>query len=269
MKKVAHLILPSLIFTACIIGCTNSSKEATDNLVSFISMTDTATYELVDMTKEHGKPIYSIISYSLVYPEKIADHNISELQDSIISKVFGIHGTTLANAIDDFLKSPLGIEESATKEIKQSESKTYNGNIFSSSGYVTLFTPDLLIFRADYYQYRYHAAHGMYGSTFINYHIPTGNVLSSDDLFSPLATDSILSTIKTEAINRYNNTGMLTSDEIKHFNNFYLTDNSIIFVYQPYEIGAYALGLAEIAVNPYTISNYLTPLGKDIFGINY
>lgn len=270
MKKNIYPILISLIILATsVTGCFNSTKETSDNLISFIIMTDTATYELVDMTKEHGKPIYSVISYSLVYPEEIAGNDIRELQDSILSNVFGRHGTSLGNAADDFIKSPPGIEESTTKEVKHIEFKTFNGNIFSSSGYVTSLTPDLLVYRADYYQYNYHAAHGMYGSTFINYHIPTANTLSSEDLFLPSATDSILSIIKTEAINRYNNTGMLMPDEISHFNNFYITDNFITFVYQPYEIGAYALGLAEIAVKPYTISNCLTPLGKEILNVNY
>lgn len=268
MKKATYPILLSTIMTAIMSGCSGSTMETAGDQVSFITMTDTATYELVDLTKEHGKPIYSIITYSIVYPEEIIGNNISELQDSIISHVFGLHGTTLDRATDDFLKSPLGIEESATKEVTRPEFKHYNGNVYSSSGYVIRLTPDLLVFRADYYQYRYHAAHGMYGSAFINYHIPTGNMLSADDMFLPSATDSILSTIKEEAISRYNNTEMLTPDEITRFDNFYITDNNITFVYQPYEIGAYALGLAEITVEPYTISNYLTPLGKEILLVN-
>lgn len=269
MKKASYPILLSIILAASVTGCSNSTKETSDSLISFITMSDTATYELVDMTKEHGKPIYSVISYSLVYPEEIAGNDIREFQDSILSNVFGRHGTPPGNAADDFIKSPLGTEESRTKEITHIEYKAFNGNISSSSGYVASLTPDLLVYRADYYQYRYHAAHGMYGSTFINYHIPTANILSTDDLFLPSATDSIISTIKAKAIKQYNGTGMLMPDEISHFINFYITDNLITFVYQPYEIGAYALGLAEITVEPYTISNYLTPLGKEILKINY
>ncbi|MBQ9077536.1 MAG: DUF3298 domain-containing protein [Muribaculaceae bacterium] len=265
--NVIFLSIP--VALSAITGCTNDvpSSDTGNDMISFSTLSDTSYYELVDLTKEYGHPVYAVTSYSIVFPERVFNHDIRELQDSVISKTLWAKNPSLAEATEHFLESPSGIEESAVKEIPSSAVNYQNSGFLSTSGYVFRLTPVILTFRADYYRYYFHAAHGMYGSTFVNYHIPSGKVLTADDILVPGDKEEIISVIRDEAASKYKDSGMLDTEGIIHYRNFYISGQSITFVYQPYEAGPYALGMVEVTVYPHTIGNCLTPLGKKVLGI--
>ncbi len=259
-----------LVLIANMIGCVNkndANSYVNNDLTSFMSLSDTSYYELRDLTIKYGQTVYAKTSFSMVFPEQIGSYDINMLQDSIIYKMFASKNMTLDAAIKNYLESPLGVEESTIKEVLPSSVNEINANMLVTTGAVSLFTPELLVYRIDRFFYYYHAAHGMYISSFVNYYIPKQKIVTADDIFKSVGKDEILSVIRSEAVKKYSNNEMLNPNLILSYNTFYLTESTITFVYQPYEIGPYALGMVEISIYPYMIRNWLTSLCKEIFNI--
>ncbi len=100
----------------------------------------------------------------------------------------------------------------------------------------------------NYYQYM-GGAHGMYGVTYLVLDTKTGNQMKLEDIFDKDAL-AILSQKMEEMAYAYVGVTDATSledagyfvDKLEVTDNFSVTGRGITFLYQPYEIGAYAIG---------------------------
>lgn len=268
--KLRHSIqIAAVIAAFAIAGCHPSATTSptAGEQISFTSISDTLHYELGDLSKEYDDTVYARVTYSVTFPTTVGGNDIKALQDSIAYKTFGTKGMTIPQAAKKFTENLPGIDMSEAKTVTATDIYAPDACFFSVNGYISMLNPRLMIYRSDFFTYYYHAAHGMYGSTFVNYYIPGNTVISLSDIFKTECREAVLSAIRAEASRKYGNTRMLKPDDITTFDTFYLDGGSITFVYQPYEIGPYALGMVEISIYPYMISDCLTSFGKEIFGI--
>jgi hypothetical protein len=133
-------------------------------------------------------------------------------------------------------------------------------NELTSQSYVALLTPTLLVMGIDNYGYTIGAAHGYGTSTYINYSITNKCILTLDNLFDKGQLPEVLETVRTSARDLYPHS-MINIDDITLVGNFRLTPQKIVFVYQPYDIAPYSMGVVEIPVNIYDLFETLSPLG--------
>ena len=100
-------------------------------------------------------------------------------------------------------------------------------------------------------------AHGMESSTYLNYDLLNRHPLSTGTLFNNREAQELIALVK-EGLVRYfgvsdtsqlENQGIYSADEISVPDNFYLSEDSIHFVYNPYEIAPYVVGSIESSVS--------------------
>lgn len=98
-------------------------------------------------------------------------------------------------------------------------------------------------------------AHGIYGQSVHNYSIANGYELTLDDLFSEEERHKLKEIIRGKLYEEFG----VTSDEglaeqgffpeyIDVTDNFALTEDKIVFYYNPYDIGCYALGPVDVSI---------------------
>lgn len=279
-KMRKHLLFPALAATlaaSSFISCRQAQNEA-DNLTAglehsssmqFIEYSDTAVMDMPEMIKIVGKPAYATIITSGVFPVKLGDTDIRPLQNAIMSAAYGKEGGSIADAIEYFNTHPALVEDGdslvrATMPLQRDSAVSEQYSIIS----VQTMTNELMSFAIYQYIYPYGAAHGMNGTSYVNYYQPTQQLLTADNLFEPASRTDIINTLRLAAKDQYATIDtMVDPDEIESFDNFYVTQSGITFVYAPYEIAPYAAGQVSVSVAAYRLYDYLTPLGKTVFGL--
>ncbi len=236
--------------------------------IELVQYADTAIMELPSMTKEMGVPSYATVITSAVFPVSWADHNLRPLQDSILSLAYGQKGGTIAEAIKYYITHP-AIAEDETDGLKEATELKPDSAMSEQSTVISVksMSSTLLSFAIFQSNYMYGAAHGMYATQYVNYYVPAAEVLTPDNVFDPGERTNIINTIRDSAREQFaSDDTMVDADNIESYENFYVTDQGITFVYAPYEIAPYAAGEIAVEVAPYHLYDYLTPLGKALWG---
>lgn len=112
----------------------------------------------------------------------------------------------------------------------------------------------ILVYTIGYASYT-GGAHGIYGQSVHNYSIASGYELTLSDLFDDDQQQRLKEIIRGKLYEEFG----VTSDEglaeqgffpeyIDVTDNFALTEEGIVFYYNPYDIGCYALGPVEVSV---------------------
>ena len=119
----------------------------------------------------------------------------------------------------------------------------------------------------DYYE---GGAHGINQLITFNFDIATGKLITLADVFAPgyesqLKT-SLMKALKSKtglnSINELKDAGYLYSMDMFPSENFILNDETITFVYNPYEIAPYAVGSIELVITYNEVSQILNPSSK-------
>ncbi len=113
-------------------------------------------------------------------------------------------------------------------------------------------------------------AHGLITLTYLNFDLQTGKKITEDDLFTTGFVSKLTEILKsriveqsiedkdTEPILDLENTDYWV-DAIKPNGNFYITDESINYVFNPYEIAPYYMGQTEVVIPFIRLSGLLKP----------
>jgi len=142
-------------------------------------------------------------------------------------------------------------------------SPTFN---YSSDRYIRINynSNDLLVledFMSDYSG----GAHGNYASSFLNIDLKAQKVLSLNDIITASDTARLIPILQKQAAAHFRlKTGETLQDylfesKVPLTGNFYITHTGITFLYNPYEIAAYAVGQVNIFVPYSSIRDLLTP----------
>ncbi|MCK6603400.1 MAG: DUF3298 and DUF4163 domain-containing protein [Ignavibacteriaceae bacterium] len=146
------------------------------------------------------------------------------------------------------------------------------GNIWEESINIEVLavTPGLISLSSSYYNYL-GGAHGMYGTSGIQLNPETGMLYTNDQILNYDAAiyEGLRGVAESRLREKYG-TGseneMLSdlgfwfeNDEFILSENFLITDTGFVFLYQPYEIAPYALGLVEIPLTFEEMEPFLSP----------
>lgn len=113
-------------------------------------------------------------------------------------------------------------------------------------------------------------AHGLNNRTYLNFNLATGKLITESDLFvdnyKPVLIELIKKRIVEEIVNQ-KNTELIKNledtdywtDSIVPNGNFYITDENITYVFNPYEIAPYYMGQTEVVIPFDRIKDLLRP----------
>lgn len=113
-------------------------------------------------------------------------------------------------------------------------------------------------------------AHGLNTINYLNFNVKTGKLITENDLFLKNTTGKLTELIKkriveqskeeegAQPIKSLDKTDYWI-DAIKPNGNFYITDESLNYVFNPYEIGPYYLGITEVRIPYDRLKNILKP----------
>ncbi len=110
-------------------------------------------------------------------------------------------------------------------------------------------------------------AHGVSNRYFYNYDLQTGALISEDDIFVEGYENALANILRQNLVAQNPETQVLDDlyqteydvDKIVPNDNFYFTEEGIIYVFNPYEIAPYAYGETEIFVGTNDIKELLLP----------
>ena len=203
---------------------------------------------------------YCRVSGQGVLPEKIGSLDITELRDSLIR---------LAEIIvvnKDLTQPSLDEELSLTdKNPDQTEACSVMVNELS----ICLITPQLVVWRDYSYSYPCGAAHGMFSTTYVNYSLIKGSILSLADIFGSDYKEKLAGLIR-QKIKDQNVTLLVEPEEISVPSDFRITTGSIEFLFSLYEIAPYSEGEVKVELSRYEIEDLFLPgMEETIYGLNY
>jgi hypothetical protein len=113
-------------------------------------------------------------------------------------------------------------------------------------------------------------AHGLNTINYLNFNLKNGKQITESDLFMKNSTKKLTELIKKriveqsledeslEPIKNLDKTDFWI-DAIKPNGNFYITDESLNYVFNPYEIGPYYLGITEVRLPYERLKSILKP----------
>jgi competence protein ComGC len=252
-------------------SCGNQKKSEA-NGIDFKKYEIDSTYHLFG---DAGKPAIKIF-ISMQYPEGYKNSAVLDsIQRLVISKV-----TTSANqasrnpeeAMRKFVEQQIEeyrlLEkdyEKLTEEriaeyniMPNSFSYQYTGkedNVFNKDG--------VFCFTNNVFQYT-GGAHGLDRALYTCVDLENGTVITGEDLFvddyesvlSPIILEKLLEIQKVKSPEELEKHGFLDIGDIKPNDNFYLNEKGITYVYNPYEIAAYFVGISEVFI-PYEDINFI------------
>ena len=101
-------------------------------------------------------------------------------------------------------------------------------------------------------------AHGYYGITYKNFDLKNNKTIQLSDIFKDINKVD-WNKILMKNFKNPDQKEMLLVDKIPVNNNFYFDSQNITFVYNQYEITAYAAGVVEISIPFSELKPYLKP----------
>lgn len=269
MNNFFRTCLPIIAVGMIAVAAESCSGGASSETIDFATRADSVSFLIPDYA---GDTAYIASRYSVVWPEKIGQQDFDALKDSLVNITFGTTGTnTFDQGVAAFKQRPITDMGADSMKLEPAlydvavESPYASLNQVEST--VSLLTPDVLVIDVAYYGYITRAAHGMQTLNFLNYSIKEHTLLNAANFFKPDATEAISAMIAKEAQEKYSEPALF-SDAVFGINNFRITEDSIEFVYQPYEVGPYSSGIITVPISTYALQDYLTPLAISTLGLD-
>lgn len=271
--KPTNYLLPALALALGLGVATSCSKseKATDNTIEFKTISKTVNYQLEGTAKAYqsDNDIQYQDSATVILPVKIYGHDIKPLQDTIMSVAFDTIAPTFDEAINSlFVKAVADVGY----EYKVAPDSLPRNDIDGSTiieGEVYSISLDMLTYRITSYTYFPAAAHGLTLTNYVTYDLRKGQVINLQDLFTPAGLKQLPGLIAQRAKELEPAIGPTDIMALPSQGNFFIgLDDTITFVYQPYEVASYAQGLIAISFYPYQLTELMTPLGLEIFHLN-
>jgi hypothetical protein len=119
-------------------------------------------------------------------------------------------------------------------------------------------------------------AHGLETRNYYNFNLTTGKLITEKDLYIDNYKSALTQLIKKRIVEESTEIKTLAdleesifwTDSIKPNGNFYITDESINYVFNPYEIAPYAFGETEITLTFDRIKSILKPNNPITYLVN-
>lgn len=262
--RLFKTLIPMTAVAVAALAVESCGKSANDDTIEFETRVDSIGF----MTPDYfGDTVYTASKYSVVWPEKIGQQDFDALRDSLLSLTFGSNGySDFDSAAKAFMTA--GIDElkhdgdSTLRYMQVSYDAAYdaaNRNFSTISTDVTLLTPKVLVIQAYNYQYYYGQAHGMNTMRYLNYSLVDHKLLDFSNMFKSGNEKAILDLINASAKAHYPEEGALSPDPIAYFDEFQITEDDVVFIYQPYDVAPYSTGVVRVPVSKFDLHRFFTP----------
>lgn len=206
---------------------------------------------------------------------------LDSIRNTIVSNLFGseyvvYHNDSLVKKFTEDLKKEYELtNKPILNEMDEKSLYSFN-NEHVLDGFSLLNDENIYSYGINRYVFM-GGAHGLNTINYLNFNVKTGKLITENDLFLKNTMPKLVELIKkriieqskedadVEEITRLEKTDYWI-DAIKPNGNFYLTDESLNYIFNPYEIGPYYLGITEVRIpydrlksvlKPNSIINYL------------
>ena len=286
MNKSTSYIL-GIITLLCTSACGNSGKadagtnaDTRQGAIKNFAINETfktasASYLCEDDTTfGDDVAVYTTRTVSVQWPERFGDNDLSCLHDSLLSAVFDSKPAEIDAAIGDYLTHPIGFGDHKLARVDSLPDVGYDRmrELWQKVSCHTVgFCESYIVYKIEHSEYR-GGAHPTYTVSFLNYDITGNNVLDFNEIIQPGNDEIVLDVIKASLCDQYYATSLdelaqksgIFTDQIFLTHNVYLTDSSIVFYYNPYDIAPWAVGPVVVEVPTYNLDQYLTPTVRSI-----
>lgn len=262
-----------------LVGCESKKVlNADESTFKTFNETKKLSFSLKGDANFHpDQPSYCENSVFIFFPTSLNGTTDQMLTDSLMSKAFPEDKVSkdLKSAIDRYINN-YDYDSTEVENVKVIE-EIPEASRFRTSHSVTLtpknIAPNCVSFEVSHYDYMEGAAHGYGYDVYVNYDSKNKKVLSladlfvKNDVFKQEVKKQLLQQNEVETFEALKEKGfIIEEDEFFVTNNFYIDQANwcIVLLYQPYEIGCYALGTIEIPLYTYNFEQYMTPLAKNL-----
>lgn len=226
---------------------------------------ETSTYSVEEkyyLTKDTSNAVLDIVM-QMELPERYKSKQVlTDVRNSIIANILGEEYVRYNNREVLPAYAADRNEEYRSENLPFVDEDNPDGvgfgfnNNYEYSGYSLLNDERTYSYGVDIYAYM-GGAHGVYSQLFFNYDLRTGDLISQNDIFTADSEGLLIERIKQNII-KGNETLNSESDLEEFFwveniipnDNFYITEDGINYVYNPYEIAPYVWGIIEAFI-PY------------------
>jgi hypothetical protein len=265
MKRQTIILLFSILATSLFISCKQKTIKTTEkDLVKkyFLSKDTTKGGLSVDIEVE--------------IPTAFADKDVlNSIRATIVTNLFGEEYIHHANdSLVLLFSKDLVADYKENNEPLISETDSTNRYSFDNehvvSGFSLLSDKKIYVYGIERYVFM-GGAHGLETRNYYNFDLKTGKIISEKDLFKSNYVPELSELIKkriveeskeqkdtrdTEPIMSLEDTDFW-ADSIKPNGNFYITDEGINYVFNPYEIAPYYMGQTEVSIPFDRLTNIL------------
>ncbi|MCM1067915.1 MAG: RsiV family protein [Muribaculaceae bacterium] len=271
MKALSISIAGALAIAAlCATSCSNT-ETATDT-ITLQKIEVQRSYRLAGSADDYlsGADLSYGCQAELIMPVAIYGHSLDALRDTILSAAVDSTGAdieaVLAGAMPRIARevgyniTDTVLPDSLIAAVPRFLPR-YDG-FYSAEGDIETLSPRYLSYAVTRSSYQPSAAHGNYGTVYINYDLNAGCLITLHDLFTAEGLEALPEIIRDTAVKMQAAIGNTDIAALPAGGNFYLTpESTIVFAYQPYEVASYAQGEIQIPIPAYLLSEYLTPVG--------
>jgi hypothetical protein len=267
MKKQSKAVFLCILISVLFISCSQKTikTEEKDLVKRYFLSSDTLKGALsVDIEVE--------------IPVAFADSNVlKSIRTTIITNLFGEEyicqpNDSLVKLFYKELYTDYKENNEPLLNVKDSSNNYSFDNEHTLSGFSLLSDKKIYVYGVERYV-DMGGAHGLETRNFYNFDLKTGKLISENDIFVSNFKSSLSDLIKkriveeshetndtkeTEPILNLEDTDFWT-DSIKPNGNFYITDESINYVFNPYEIAPYYMGQTEVTLPFNRLKNILKP----------
>lgn len=267
MKRQTIILLFSILATSLFLSCKQKTikTEEKDFVKKYFLSNDTSKGALsVDIEVE--------IPVAFVNKDVL-----KSIRTNIISNLFGNDYISLTNdsLVMQFTKDLVTDykENNGPLLNKMDSSNIYSfNNEHVVTGFSLLSDKKIYVYGIERYVYM-GGAHGLETRNYYNFDLKTGKIISEKDLFKPDYIPELSELIKKRIVEQSKETKEskdtepilsledtdFWADSIKPNSNFYITDESINYVFNPYEIAPYYIGQTEVSIPFNRLKNILKP----------
>lgn len=218
------------------------------------------------------------VSLSFEYPEKSAcmsEEALVTVRRSLVEKSFGADYVDVVS-VDELLKRFTQDVEAEYKMdylplYEQFEDSLHSGEMAMnlSNEHLLTIVPmteegRVLSYAVERYMYL-GGAHGINNRLLLNYDCSTGRLLTEQDVFVPDSEEAIRQLLLLNLVRQNDDLSLISdiensgyqSDAIRPNGNFYFSEEGVVYIFNPYEIGPYSLGETDICIPVDEIRPYL------------
>lgn len=255
MKKILSAALMSLVSVGMFSSCGGDNKivEENDNVTPVVELIGYSYDAIAILPDSLSTPVeggnYTRVTGQGMLPRRVGKKDITLLRDSLerLGRVLLLDKKDTEPRLSDGMHL---VEIEPNDSVACSSSNTQLT--------VTFMSPKMVVWKCYRYEYLCRAAHGVYNTTFVNYSIAKGKILSLEDIFKPGYEPELTAMLRSKLKSgRYD---LITPlNEIGIPADFEITENGVSFIYGLYEIAPYSSGEITVDFATYELDDLFIP----------